>query len=329
MDRSLSPALQALLATHRNRRRRGRASGEVDRSGEWPAHSMQAFARAGLTGLQVPLRLGGHGQGLQALAMMTEIIARACPSSALCFGMHSVGTAVIAAKATPFQEEHYLRPIAQGRHLTTLALSESGSGAHFYLPETELAARGSEYLVNGTKQFVTNGAMVDSYVVSTRASSWRGGDFRLRSSTRPRQHEWLAPWSGLYAPSRAAPERRAGASGQPAGEDGDQVWYVFEVVAPYFQMAMAGTYLGVAQSALDAADEHLRHRRYAHSGAALRDIESMQTRYAGMWVALEKTRALIGQAAVRGDGATRTRCRSCSPARPMRGTPRCSWPTTR
>lgn len=85
------------------------------------------------------------------------------------------------------------------------------------------------------------------------------------------------------------------------GEDGDEVWYVFEVVAPYFLMAMAGTYLGVAQSALDAAGAQLRQRRYAHSGASLREVESLQTRYAEMWIAVEKTRALVFEAARRGD----------------------------
>jgi alkylation response protein AidB-like acyl-CoA dehydrogenase len=312
MDRNPSPALQALLAKTNELVDAVVApmAGEVDRKGEWPAHSMAAFARAGLTGLPVPQRLGGHGQGLLALTMMTEAIGRACPSSALCFGMHCVGTAVIAAKATPFQEERYLRPIAEGRHITTLALSESGSGAHFYLPETQLTASGDTYLVNGTKQFITNGGQADSYVVSTRASTpdAEAGDFSclIVDAATPRT-EWLAPWDGFGMRGNSSRGLHLDDAPVPAanllGEDGDQVWYVFEVVAPYFLMAMAGTYLGIAQAALDAADEHLRNRRYAHSGAALRDVEVLQTRYAAMWMAVAKTRALIYEAAARGDAA--------------------------
>jgi isovaleryl-CoA dehydrogenase len=156
---------------------------EVDRNASWPEHSMRAFAESGLTGLQVPARLGGHGEGLLALAKMTELISRACPSSALCFGMHCVGTAVIAAKATPQHEALYLRPIAEGRHITTLALSESGTGAHFYLPETQLSksADGEYFLVAGTKQFVTNGGQADSYVVSTRAASTQSTELSIAS----------------------------------------------------------------------------------------------------------------------------------------------------
>jgi len=283
---------------------------EVDRSASWPEHSMRALAEAGLTGLQVPTRLGGHGEGLLALAKMTELIGRACPSSALCFGMHCVGTAVIAAKATPLHEEQYLRPIAEGRHLTTLALSESGTGAHFYLPETELAAStdGATFTIRGTKQFVTNGSKADSYVVSTRAASKEAeaGDFSclIVDAATPNMR-WLPQWDGFGMRGNSSRGLAFEDAPVPAtnllGEDGDEVWYVFEVVAPYFLMAMAGTYLGVAQSALDAAEAQLRHRSYAHSGAALREAEVLQTRYADMWIAVEKTRALVHAAARRGD----------------------------
>lgn len=307
-----SPALQALLdtATRIVDQVVYPMAEAVDRDALWPEHSMRALAEAGLTGLQVPARLGGHGEGLLALAKMTELIARACPSSALCFGMHCVGTAVIAAKATPAHEEMYLRPIAEGRHLTTLALSESGTGSHFYLPETELARSddGVHFSINGTKQFVTNGGRADSYVVSTRAasSSAEAGDFScLIVDDSTANMAWLPQWDGFGMRGNSSRGLTFDNALVPVanllGEDGDQVWYVFEVVAPYFLMAMAGTYLGVAQSALDAAGAQLRHRRYAHSGTSLREADVLQTRYADMWIAVEKTRALVHEAARRGD----------------------------
>jgi isovaleryl-CoA dehydrogenase len=312
MDHNLTLELQALKATLEQVVDNAvyPQAARVDRDCLWPRHSMDAFAVAGLMGLQVPAHLGGHGQGLLALSIATEIIGRACPSSALCFGMHCVGAAVIAAKATPYQQEHYLRPIAAGRHVTTLALSESGSGAHFYLPETTLRADGDQLLVEGTKQFVTNGAHADSYVVSAVASGAHPGmgDFScLIVDADTPGIEWLAPWQGFGMRGNSSRGLRFNDAPVPArqllGEEGHQVWYRFEVVAPYFLMAMAGTYLGIAQSALDAAGQYLRSRHYAHSGAALRDVEGLQARYAGMWIAVEKTRALVYEAARRGDMA--------------------------
>ena len=171
---------------------------EVDAECRWPAHSMRALAEAGLLGLQVPVDQGGLGQGLLGLCVLTEAIARACPSSALCYGMHCVATAVIAAKATDHQREHYLKEIAAGRHVTTLALSEQGTGAHFYLPETRLDADGEDFIVEGTKQFVTNGGHADSYVVSTVAAGAEAGDFSCLIVDKGGEGmHWLDAWAGF------------------------------------------------------------------------------------------------------------------------------------
>lgn len=280
---------------------------QVDRDCQWPAHSMRALGEAGLLGLLAPQSAGGHGQGMLALCTLTETIGRACPSSALCFGMHCVGTAVIAAKATGHQSGHYLREIAAGRHITSLALSETGTGSNFYLSETTLRADGADFIVDGTKQFVTNGGHADSYVVSAaNPDPDAGGDFSclIVDAATPGM-EWLAPWNGFGMRGNSSRGLRLDAvrvdQRNLLGEEGDQVWYVFEVVAPYFLMAMAGTYLGIAGSALAAAGEHLRTRRYAHTGESLRHIDALQVRYAEIWVAVEKTRALLHQAAERGD----------------------------
>lgn len=74
------------------------------------------------------------GHGLSALAQVCEVLGHGCASTAMCFGVHSVGAAMISGKAMPDHAERLLRPIAAGRHLTTLALSEPGTGSHFYLP---------------------------------------------------------------------------------------------------------------------------------------------------------------------------------------------------
>lgn len=285
-------------------------AGQVDAECLWPREAMSAFAEAGLLGLHVPVNHGGQGQGLLALSLLTESIARACPSSAMCYGMHCVGTAVIAAKATDYQQAHYLRKIAEGRHVTSLALSEAGSGSHFYLPQTSLVQEGEGYRLNGVKQFVTSGGQADSYVVSTQASNSRAaGDFScviLDQGTHGM--EWLDPWQGFGMRGNSSRGLRLVSARVPLanllGEPGDQVWYVFEVVAPYFLTAMAGTYLGIAQAAVDAAGEHLRMRQYAHSGESLRDVETLRVRFAEMWIGLEKTRGLVQRAAHLGDSGS-------------------------
>jgi alkylation response protein AidB-like acyl-CoA dehydrogenase len=87
------------------------------------------------------------------------------------------------------------------------------------------------------------------------------------------------------------------------GREGDQIWYVFNVVAPYFLVAMSGTYLGIAAAALDVATRHLMARRYAHTGATLSQQTVLQHRLGWLWAQVERTRRFLYFAAEEGDAA--------------------------
>jgi isovaleryl-CoA dehydrogenase len=270
----------------------------------WPEPAMRALADAGLMGLHVPRELGGHGQGLAGLLAISETLARESPSTALCYAMHCVGTAVIAAKATDHQKAAYLEPIAQGRHITTLALSEPGTGASFWIPETRLARGGDGFVVDGTKSFVTNGGHADSYVVSTAAGPAAEGEGTFScvvvDADRPGL-EWSEPWLGMGMRANSSRGVRLAEVPLPAGallgSEGDQLWYVFEVVAPYFLMAMAGTYTGLAGAAFDEAREHLGTRRHSHTGELLGTSPVLAHRLGELWTRLESTRRLVHAAA--------------------------------
>lgn len=282
---------------------------EVDQQARWPTESLRAVQAAGLGGLVVPERWGGLGFGLYAVAQVSEVLAQACGSTALYFGMHCVGAAVIAAKATPDQGERYLRPISEGKHLTTLALSEPGTGAHFYLPQTTLARTAPEaYRVDGHKSFVTNGGYADSYVVSTVAADPGAPPGEFSCVVIPGDApglKWGPPWTGLGM--RGNSSRSLSLSNVPVprsdllGHEGDEIWYVFSVVAPYFLAAVAGTYLGIAAAALEAARAHMTKRRYALQGMTLAQQPVLQHRVGVLWAAVERTRRLLYHAAILGD----------------------------
>lgn len=275
----------------------------VDQEARWPAASFAALAEAGLLGLHVPKRLGGLEEGFSALVMATEALAQACGSSALCYGMHCVGSATIAAKSVREQEERYLEPIAQGRHITTLALSESGHGSHAYLADTELRQDGAEYLVRGVKQFVTNGSHADSYVVSTKASEPNEqGEFSCVLVDKTAAGlSWLEPWHGMGLRGNSSRGMRLDDVRVPRanrlGDEGDEVWYFFQIVAPYFLMAMAGTYNGIAQAALTNALTHVRERTFSHSGESLARADVIQDKVGVLWTRVQQARLLAYHAA--------------------------------
>jgi isovaleryl-CoA dehydrogenase len=307
--RDLRSQVQQIVKDHIEPR-----SAEVDQKAIWPEHTFAALADGGLLGLQVPERLGGMGQGLLALAVISEEIGKADPSSGLCFGMHCVGTAVIAAKATKDHEERYLRPIAQGKHITTLALSETGTGAEFYFPQTKLARDGDNFVIKGEKDFITNGSHADSYVISTVATEQVNpeiGEFDcLILDNDTEGLEWKQEWRGFGMRGNSSRGVKLDNVKVPAinllGVEGSHTWYVFEVVAPFFLIAMAGVYLGVAQSALDITINHLRGRGHSHSGKKLAEIPILQHAVSKMWAEVEKTRALIYNACLLGDAGDKT-----------------------
>ncbi|MFV0131168.1 acyl-CoA dehydrogenase family protein [Streptomyces sp. HMX112] len=277
----------------------------VDAERRWPAEGMSAL-QSRLGGLVVPEDCGGMGHGLLAVAQVGEATGRACASTSICFGMHLVGSAVIAAKAGEEQRERYLVPIAAGEHLTTLALSEPATGAEFWLPQTRMERSGPDRLrLNGTKSFVTNAAHADSYVISTVAADpgTPPGQFSCTVVDADTPNlQWGPSWQGFGMrgnASRALDLRDVVIPrSHLLGEEGDEIWYVFNIVAPYFLMAMAGTYLGVAAAALEEARAHLLRRRHTHSSRALTSQPVVQHRLGTMWARVERTRRLIYHAAM-------------------------------
>jgi alkylation response protein AidB-like acyl-CoA dehydrogenase len=311
---TLSPPLRALVDTAREIATTvtARTAADEDRDARWPEATMRALADARLTGLQAPAAVGGRGGGMVGLVAVSEVLAQESASAALCFAMHCVGTAVLAAKATDAQRDRYLVPIARGEHLTTLALSEPGSGAFFFYPETALEPTPGGFRLTGTKSFVTNGSHADSYVLSTAAvapGADADGAFScvVVDGDRPGV-EWLDGWHGFGMRANDSRTLRLAGVEVPhealLGAQGDQLWYVFEVIAPYFLMAMAGTYLGVAQAAFDAARLHTGTRRYGHSGELLGQAPVVAHRLGELWTQVEATRQLVYSAAAEGDAGT-------------------------
>ena len=281
----------------------------VDREGRWPAESLRALLDAGLGGLTAPISAGGSGFGMAMLGRVCELLGRECASSAICFGMHCVATAVIAAKATPEQSSRYLEPIARGDHLTTLALSEPGTGSHFYLPETQLQLRGDELAVTGVKSFVTSGGHADSYVISTTTPSREHEGLGVFScAILPNAApglSWQGEWNGLGMRGNSSIQLRLDGvrigRSQLLGQPGDETWYVFNVVAPFFLMAMAGTYLGVSAAAFEEVRRHLAEREQSHTARNLSAVGILQHRLGVLYGAVERTRQLVRLAGERGD----------------------------
>jgi butyryl-CoA dehydrogenase len=138
---------------------------KYDESGEFPHDNLKELAELGLTGMIIPEEYGGAGSDTVSYCLTIEEIARVCPSTAITI---SVNTSVFCEPVNNFGSEKiktkYLTPCASGETIGGFALTEPGAGSDAAGITTRADRKGSQYVLNGTKAWVTN-AIVGKYFV--------------------------------------------------------------------------------------------------------------------------------------------------------------------
>ncbi|HEY2704474.1 MAG TPA: acyl-CoA dehydrogenase family protein [Candidatus Dormibacteraeota bacterium] len=282
---------------------------EMARGGVRHARELIAEAgRRGLAGLLTPVALGGQDAGHLAFAEAVEAVARECASSAVIFDVHvSVASEPFALFGDAEQQRRYLPRLAAGEWLGAFALSEPGSGSDAASLVTRAVRDGDEYVLDGTKMWITNAGEADLYLVMARTGERgaRGISAFLVEASSP----------GLRA---SRPLRKLGLRGSSTAE------LVLESVrvpaanrlgpeGTGFRVAMAALdsgrigisaqATGIAQGALDAAAAHLRRLGLSLPDAALIDeaaaaaAPSAASRLAGMAAQVAAARAVTRHAA--------------------------------
>src|SRR6187401_827673 len=129
---------------------------EIDAKAEYPWDLRKLFAEQDLLGLPFPTEYGGTGTGTLMLNVAVEEIARACASSALILMVHELGTLPIQLFGTDEQKETWLPRCASGELSPAFALSEPEAGSDPAAMRTHAVRDGDEWVINGTKNWITN-----------------------------------------------------------------------------------------------------------------------------------------------------------------------------
>jgi alkylation response protein AidB-like acyl-CoA dehydrogenase len=273
---------------------------EIDAKAEYPWDVRRLFAEHDLLGLPFPEEYGGTGTGTLMLNLAIEEIARACASSALILMIQELGTLPIQLFGSDELKQHFLPRCASGEWSPAFALSEPEAGSDPGGMITRAVRDGDEWVINGTKNWITNLGVADFYVVFAKtdpqAGRSRGISAFVVEADRP----------GF---SVGKLEHKLGIKGSPTGQP------IFEHVRvpaghligeenrgmsvalgtlDHSRLGVAAQAVGIAQGATDHAAAYARERR--QFGQPIADFQGIQFKLADMETRTAAARELLYRA---------------------------------
>ncbi|MEE8359873.1 MAG: acyl-CoA dehydrogenase family protein, partial [Candidatus Omnitrophota bacterium] len=147
---------------------------EYDEKEEFPWPIVKVLAESDLCGVYIEEKYGGTGGGITDLCIATEELSKACGGIALAVAATALGTFPIILFGNEEQKMKYLPDIAKGKKLAAFAITEPEAGSDASSIKTQARKEGDHYILNGTKQWVTNGGEAEIYVVIAMTDKKKG-----------------------------------------------------------------------------------------------------------------------------------------------------------
>jgi alkylation response protein AidB-like acyl-CoA dehydrogenase len=275
----------------------------VPRAAEWseqgafPMPLLPELASVGLTGLTIPTDLGGSGLDALTTALVAEELGAGDGSIALTLAAHNslcIGHVLTAASAE--QKARWLPQLAKGTHLGAWALTEPSAGSDAVSSKTTAKKDGDCWVLNGQKQFITNGSIAGFAVVIAATADRRLTAFGVRadnpglSAGRPEKKMGL--WASDTAPlvlrdCRVSDADRIGEIGAAFGD--------VRKVLDRGRIGIGALAIGLGRAAVEAATAYAKER--TQFGKALAEFEMIQWKLAQSRTELDAGRLLIHRAA--------------------------------
>lgn len=147
---------------------------QLDRDQEFPHKIMAEIAEAGLPAIYIPEEYDGIGLGVFELTIVAEEISRACAGVGVTYAASALGSFPIIIGGNEDQKKRYLPEIAAGTKYAAFCLTESGAGSDASNIQTTARKVGDDYVLNGTKQWITNGKEAHVYTVFAKTDKNKG-----------------------------------------------------------------------------------------------------------------------------------------------------------
>ena len=286
---------------------------EVDETEEFPRATVEKMAKAGFLGIPIPKEYGGQGCDVLTYVMCVEELAKVCGTTAVIVSAHtSLCCDPILTYGTDEQKQKYLPDLASGKKLGAFGLTEPGAGTDAQGQQTKAVLEGDEWVLNGSKIFITNGKEADVYVIFaiTGMVEKRGRmtkeisafivekgtpGFSFGTKEKKMGIRGSSTYELIFTDCRIPKENMLGAQGKGFGIamhtlDGGRI-------------GIAAQALGIGEGALERTVEYVKERK--QFGRAIGAFQNTQFQLANMATSAQAAQMLVYKAACTKDQYTK------------------------
>lgn len=269
---------------------------KYDIEGTFPWDIVKVLSESDLFGIYIEEKYGGTGGGVMELVLATEELSKVCGGISLALAATALGAYPIILFGNGEQKQKYLPDIARGKKLAAFALTEAGAGSDAAAISTTAERKGDYYILNGTKQWITNGGEAEVYTVIAsvdRSKGARGAVALIVEKGTPgfefgKKEDKMgirasATRELIFTDCKVPKENLLGREGMG-----------FIVAMKTFDQSRPGVAaqaLGIAQGALDLTVEYVKERK--QFGKSISSFQGVQFMLADMATEIEAARALI------------------------------------
>ncbi len=274
-----------------------------DREQTFPQLSYDACVEFGLPALWVPAAYGGDGADLVTQAMVAEELARGCASMSVTWMISKLGMLPVMNFGSEELKSTYLPPIARGEAQASYCLSEADAGSDVAAMRCTAVRDGDEYILNGSKYWITNAGVSDTYTVFATTSPGAGSRgitcFLVRKE-----------WGLEFPPHEDKMGLRASPTGEVVlkdvrvplshriGEEGEGFKIAMHTL-DRSRPTIGAQAVGVAQAAIEYAASYMKERKAF--GGVIADLQGLRFMIADMAMKNEAARALVFHACATAD----------------------------
>ena len=279
---------------------------EVDETEQFPKETVAKMAQCGFLGIPVPKEYGGQGCDPLAYAMCVEELSKVCGTTGVIVSAHtSLCCDPIQTYGTEEQKMKYLVPLAKGEKLGAFGLTEPGAGTDAQGQQTKAVLDGDEWVLNGTKIFITNGKEADIYVVIavTGTVEKRGKlqkeisafivekgtpGFTFGTKEKKMGIRGSATYELIFTDCRIPKENLLGKKGEG-----------FKIAMHTLdggRIGIAAQALGIAEGALERTIEYVKERK--QFGRSIAQFQNTQFQLADMATKVQAAQMMVYRAAI-------------------------------